>query len=111
MQKVDPTSQPETAQPRSKPPKNGKLSDEIRLVRTLIRQAEARANECGSLEELLDTLDTVAKASASLAGLLKTEKALEENESASDYVKAALNEIREEMKRQGIDSILTSGLG
>lgn len=106
MHKVDPASQQQ-----EKPPKDTKLSAEIRLVRTLICQTESRASECGSLEELLNVLDSVAKASAHLGGLLKTEKALEDGESMSDYVKAALDEIREEMKRQGIDSILTSGLG
>lgn len=99
------------ALPRGKPARTGKLSDEIWMVRSLIREVEARARNCDTTEKLLDILESVSHASASLANLLKTEKALEESESASDYVKAALNEIREEMERKGIDSILTSGLG
>jgi len=110
MQKVDSTPQPETAQPRRKPARAGKLSDEIRIMRTLIRQAETLADEGRSLDELLSILGTVSRASANLATLLKAEKALDESQSAADFVKAALNDIRVEMERKGIDSILTSGL-
>ncbi|MHB8934164.1 MAG: hypothetical protein ACYC6H_11930 [Bellilinea sp.] len=110
MQKVDPTPQPEAALPRRKPARAGKLSDEIRIMRTLIRQAVTLADDGRSLDELLSILGTVSRASANLATLLKAEKALDESQSASDYVKAALNEIRLDMERRGIDSILTSGL-
>ena len=111
MQKVEPAPQAGETGLSRKAARNGKLSDEIRMVRALIRQIDAMAGEGRKLDELLAMLETVSRASSHLATLLKTEKALDENQSASDYVKAALNDIREEMKRKGIDSILTSGLG
>lgn len=110
MQEVDSSPQAEAALPRRKPARAGKLSDEIRIMRTLIRQAVTLADDGRSLDELLSILGTVSRASANLATLLKAEKALDESQSASDYVKAALNEIRLDMERRGIDSILTSGL-
>ncbi len=110
MQKVESSPQAEAALPRRKPVRAGKLSDEIRIMRTLIRQAVILADDGRSLDELLSILGTVSRASANLATLLKAEKALDESQSAADYVKAALNEIRIEMERKGIDSILTSGL-
>lgn len=110
MQKVESSPQAEAALPRRKPARAGKLSDEIRIMRTLIRQAVTLADDGRSLDELLSILGTVSRASANLATLLKAEKALDESQSAADYVKAALNEIRIEMERKGIDSILTSGL-
>ncbi len=69
------------------------------------------ATEGKNLDAMLNVLSTVSRACASLASLLRAERALEENQSASDYIKAALSDIREDMKRKGIDSILTSGLG
>ena len=110
MQKVDPTPQSGTAEPRTKLARSGKLSEEIRIVRELIRQARAMLDEAGSLNELLSTLETVSRASSNLANLLKAEKALDEGQTAADYVKAALHDIRAEMEREGIDSVLTSGL-
>ena len=110
MQKVDPTPHSGTEEPRPKPARGGKLSEEIRIVRELIRQARTMLDEARSLEELLSTLDTVSRASANLANLLKAEKALDEGQTAADYVKAALHDIRAEMEREGIDSVLTSGL-
>ena len=111
MQRVDPTPQSGTAEPRTKLARSGKLSEEIRIVRELIRQARAMLDEAGSLNELLSTLETVSRASSNLANLLKAEKALDEGQTAADYVKAALHDIRAEMEREGIDSVLTSGLG
>ncbi|MRR29878.1 hypothetical protein EG834_06065 [bacterium] len=111
MQQVDPPSQAEENEASSKPARNGKLSDEIRIVRNLIRQIDTMAKEGRDVEALLNVLSTVSRACASLASLLRAERALEENQSASDYIKAALSDIREDMKRKGIDSILTSGLG
>jgi len=110
MQKVESSPRAEAALPRRKPVRAGKLSDEIRIMRTLIRQAVILADDGRSLDELLSILGTVSRASANLATLLTAEKALDESQSAADYVKAALNEIRIEMERKGIDSILTSGL-
>ena len=111
MQKVDPTPHSEAEEPRLKPARSGNLSGEIRMVRALIRQAETLADEGRSLGDLLSILETVSRASANLANLLKAEKSLDESQSAADYVKAALHEIRAEMERKGIDSVLTSGLG
>ena len=110
MQKVDPTPQSAAEKPHSRRASSGKLSEEIRIVRELIRQARTMLDEARSLEELLSTLDTVSRASASLANLLKAEKALDESQTAADYVKAALHDIRADMEREGIDSVLTSGL-
>ncbi len=110
MQKVDPTPQSGKEEPRTRTARSGKLSEEIRIVRELIRQARTMLDEARSLEELLATLDTVSRASANLANLLKAEKALDEGQTAADYVKAALHDIRAEMEREGIDSVLTSGL-
>ena len=110
MQKVEPPPQVEDSGPKNKPARNGKLSDEIRMVRTLIRTIESMASADDGLEKMLNVLSTVSRACASLASMLRAERALEENQSASDYIKAALSDIREDMKRKGIDSILTSGL-
>lgn len=110
MQKVESPPLVEESRPKNKPARNEKLSDEIRIVRNLIRQIDTMANEGRDVEALLNVLSTVSRACASLASLLRAEKALEENQSASDYIKAALSDIREDMKRKGIDSILTSGL-
>lgn len=88
----------------------GKLSEEIRMVRHLINRAQTMANEGTPLKEMLSVLETVARASTHLANLLKTEKLLEEEQSAGELVRAALAEIRAEMDANGIDSILTSGL-
>ena len=111
MQQVEPPPQAEEDGSKNKPARNGKLSDEIRMVRALIRTIESMASEDDGLEKMLNVLSTVSRACASLASLLRAERALEENQSASDYIKAALSDIREDMKRKGIDSILTSGLG
>ncbi len=111
MSKVDSAPNPGAARSNRKPPRSGKLSAEIRLVRTLIRQAVKLTDEGTSPDELLKVLQAVSRASANLAQLLKAEKSLEDSQSGSDYVKAALEEIRADMERKGIDSVLTSGLG
>lgn len=111
MLQVEPPPQVEEEGSKNKPARNGKLADEIRIVRALIRTIESMASEDDGLEKMLNVLSTVSRACASLASLLRAERALEENQSASDYIKAALSDIREDMKRKGIDSILTSGLG
>ncbi len=110
MQKVDPPPPVEESRPKNKPARNEKLTDEIRIVRSLIRQIDTMASEGRDVEVLLNVLSIVSRACASLASLLRAEKALEENQSGTDYIRAALNDIREDMKRKGIDSILTSGL-
>ncbi len=110
MQKVEPPPQEEESRPKNKPARNEKLTDEIRIVRSLIRQIDTMASEGRDVEVLLNVLSTVSRACASLASMLRAEKALEENQSGTDYIRAALNNIREDMKRKGIDSILTSGL-
>ncbi|HWR66508.1 MAG TPA: hypothetical protein VN364_10340 [Bellilinea sp.] len=110
MQKVEPPPQEAESRPKNKPARNEKLSDEIRLVRSLIRTIDGMASQDDGLEKMLNVLSTVSRACASLASLLRAEKALEENQSGTDYIRAALNNIREDMKRKGIDSILTSGL-
>jgi len=110
MQKVDPPPQVEESRPKNKPARSDRLSDEIRIVRALIRTIDSMADKKDGLEKMLNVLSTVSRACASLATLLRAERALEENQSASDYIKAALADIREDMKRKGIDSILTSGL-
>jgi len=110
MQKADPNPAPEPAEPHRKPARDSKLTGEIRLVRAMIRQSSAKTNEVKDTAELLSILETVARASSHLATMLRTEKALDEGQTAADYVRAALNDIRAEMEREGIDSVLTSGL-
>lgn len=110
MQKVEPPPREEESGSKNKPARNEKLTDEIRIVRNLIRQIDTMASEGRDVEVLLNVLGTVSRACASLASLLRAEKALEGNRSGTDYIRAALNDIREDMKRKGIDSILTSGL-
>jgi hypothetical protein len=110
MSEADPNSKRERVEKRRKPARDGKLADEIRIVRAMIRQAETMTDAADSSEKLLRSLEIVSHASAHLATLLKTEKALDENQTAAEYVKAALDEIRAEMERKEIDSILTSGL-
>jgi Rad3-related DNA helicase len=87
-----------------------KLADEIKIVRMLIRQAEKKADEGNDLADVLKVLETISRASANLAALLKAERALEETRSSGEYVRAALEEIKADMQKKGIDSILTSGL-
>jgi len=98
----------ETNPRRSRPATT--LSDEIKIVRMLIRQAEKLADGGKQLSEVLKVLETISRASANLAVLLRAERALEESRSSGDYVRAALEEIKAEMEKKGIDSILTSGL-
>ncbi len=98
------------AKPRGRKPKAEKLSDEIRIVRELIHMTQAKADAGKPLNELLPVLETVSRACANLAALLKAEHSLEDDESAGDYVRAALEEIRTEMEENGIDTVLTSGL-
>ncbi len=87
------------------------LSEEIRIVRMLIRQAERKINNGDSLDRVLTSLRTIARASTNLAALLKAEKALgEEHDTSAEDVRAALAEIKADMEKKGIDSILTSGL-
>ena len=110
MQKVDPAPSTEENGPGRKPARGEKLSEEIRIVRKLISMINRMISEDKGLDKMLEVLDTVSRSSANLASLLRAEKALEENQTASDYLKSALADIREDMKRNGIDSILTSGL-
>lgn len=110
MSKVDPGSPADSGEARRRPARGSKLSEEIRIVRAMIRQAQSMTNEASDTGELLSVLETVSRACTSLATMLKTEKALDESQTAADYVKAALDEIRAEMELEGIDSVLTSGL-
>ncbi len=87
------------------------LSQEIRLVRLLIREAKLKVDEADSLDELLKTLKTVSEASDHLARILKANRELGEGESSSDDTRAAIQSIAAELKEKGIQSILTSGLG
>jgi hypothetical protein len=56
----------------------GVLRDEIETLRGLLQQAAALSSENLTLEDQLDILDTVSKASTRLAGLLKAERSLEQ---------------------------------
>jgi hypothetical protein len=96
-----------TVSPSKRPRNGGKLSEEIRMMRLLIRRAQSLADDGISLGELLSVLQTVSRACASLATLLKTEQSLAEQETSGDLVRAALEEIRTEMEANGIHSLLS----
>jgi len=86
------------------------LSQEIRLVRLLIREAKSRVDQADSLDELLKTLKAVSEASDRLARILKTNRELSERDSSEGDTLDAIRELTAELKEKGIQSILTSGL-
>jgi hypothetical protein len=112
MENPDPnTSPPEKAARRKAPAAKNPLSQEIRLVRLLIREAKYKVDEADSLDELLKTLKTVSEASEHLARILKANRELSQSDSVGDDTPTAIQELTAELKEKGIESILTSGLG
>ncbi len=103
-------AQPKTPRRKSIEAKNP-LSQEIRLVRLLIREAKARVDQADSLDELLRTLKAVSEASDHLARILKASRELGESAAPEGDTRDAIREIAAELKEKGIQSILTSGLG
>jgi hypothetical protein len=77
----------------------GALSGEIRVLRALMRRVGSLADEGRSLDEMLSILETLARASAHLATLLKAEQQLESGQSVGALLNQALDEIIAEMRR------------
>ena len=90
---------------RRKP--SGALAEEINTLRAMIRTAQELVKGQESTKELVAVLQAVSRASAALANLLRTEKALEESGSGGDLLDQALDEIESEMRRKGGVSPLT----
>jgi hypothetical protein len=86
------------------PPKRrrgGALSDEIRILRALVRRVEALADEGRTLGEMLSIVETLARASAHLATLLKAERQLESGQTMADLLNQMLDEVIAEMQANG----------
>jgi hypothetical protein len=111
MEQPAPNSPAQSNSLRRKAGVKNPLSQEIRLVRLLIREAKLKVDEAGSLDELLKTLKAVSEASDHLARILKASRELGEGDSSGDETRAAIQSIAAELKQKGIQSILTSGLG
>ncbi len=112
MTDLEPTAPPSTKTTRRRQTSaKTPLSQEIRLVRLLIREAKLKVDQADSLDELLKTLKTVSEASDHLARILKANRELGEGDSTADDTHAAIQSIAAELKEKGIQSILTSGLG
>jgi len=79
----------------------GALSGEIRILRALMRRVGSLADEGRSLDEMLSILETLARASAHLATLLKAEQQLESGQPVGALLSQALDEIIAEMRRNG----------
>jgi uncharacterized protein YjcR len=95
---------------RKAPARTSDLASEIEAVRKLIRDAQELAAQDVSLDTVLSTLNTISRASASLANLLKAQRDLCATETTADYIRAALEEIRLDTEEKGVDSVLISGL-
>lgn len=91
---------------RRKP--SGALAEEINTLRAMIRTAQELVRGQESTKELVAVLQAVSRASAALANLLRTEKALEESGSASELLDQALDEIEAEMRRKQSASAQTN---
>jgi len=78
--------------------RGGALSDEIRILRALMRRVEALADEGRSLGEMLSIVETLARASAHLATLLKAERQLESGQSVAEMLNQMLDEVIAEMQ-------------
>lgn len=86
------------------PPKRRRadaLSDEIRLLRTLVRRVGALADEGRTLGEMLSIVETLARASAHLATLLKAERQLESGQTMADLLNQMLDEVIAELPHNG----------
>mgnify|MGYP000339066066 CR=1 FL=1 len=77
---------------------NSSLREEIDLLRGMLQKAATLSAEERSLEEWMDLLDTVSKASTRLAGLIKAQRSLESQSQAdahwSDVLAEAVNRLR-----------------
>jgi hypothetical protein len=69
------------------------LTDEINMMRVVIRRVVSLAEEGRPPDELLTILDTLGIASQRLANLLKTKKSLENNGDASNEMQKCLDEV------------------
>jgi hypothetical protein len=87
------------------------LTDEINMLRVVIRRMLALADEGRPPEELLNILDMLGKNSQRLANLLKTNKLLESDGSSdmSAIFKQGLSDVIREMSSGGNDEATISG--
>lgn len=72
---------------------SGGLRDEITMLRQIIRQVTALADEERPLSEMLRILDKLSASCSRLATLLKTERALADDDQAIQAFKHALAEM------------------
>ncbi len=74
------------------------LTDEISMMRVIIRRVFERAEECAGLEEWSMLLGSLGSASTRLAGLLRTQKLLDGGGSdVADALSQALREVTSEL--------------
>jgi len=91
------------SRPVKRPPKavRADLSDEIKMLRAIMRRVTALVDEGRTLPELLRILDTIGKASAHVAGLLRTEQKLSDGaQTSAETLNRALAEVIRDMERE-----------
>ncbi len=97
---------PAARRKRAKPAaSSASLQNEIRMLRALMARAQAQAEGELPLGDLLSLLETLARVSHVLGGLLRTEQVLGENQGMNDFY-AALDEIVAEMQTRGLGGML-----
>jgi hypothetical protein len=87
------------------------LEKEIAQLQGLIHEVNDLARDQADSPKKADLLAKTSLASVHLGTLLKIRKDLQESIARVDYVRIALDHIRKEMEKKGVDSVLTSGLG
>jgi hypothetical protein len=82
------------ALPPEAPNKSGPpgLSDEISMLREIIRRVNAMADDGSSLEQMLKVLEGMSMSSARLATLLKVQAQIESSQGAESELSAALRQ-------------------
>ena len=75
------------------------LTDEIKMLRAIMRRVTALVDEGRTLPELLRILDTIGKASFHVAGLLRTEQQLSDGaQTSAETLNRALAEVIRDME-------------
>jgi len=87
---------PSATQPTSP---NGMLSDEIRMIRSVMLRVMELAEDSPDLGEMLKLLNTVSIASTRLAALLKTDRLLAKSDDLTTLLNDALAEMLEELNQ------------
>jgi hypothetical protein len=79
------------------PPAEALLGEAVNMLHEVMRQVASLADEESSMDERLDVLDGLGKASTRLATLLKTLKTLGGSSELTSAFDQALNELLQEM--------------